>query len=358
MDKDLVLVLLVNMVFTIPWGLIQPFISPYFFDLTQGDYFLTGLLNGIPALTMVVSVFAFGWVVDKIGSKIVMMTGFLLFIVLFITLLLITDPFLFFIDYIVLYSLLSCFNPAVLKYTSLLQSKMNIFGALAASTSFGYFLGSYVGGYLFEMFDMNLLYLLGLFVCILGFFLVFFVTDRRSGNDNSESNLTSINPSELNSQNVFSFLFNSRVLLVLFVIGLIQSLQGSFAGMFFSVYFIKELGAPASLLGLVYGIATLSGTFASHYAGKIGEKYGYKPVLFILYVGYLLIWITIFFSVDNYILPAIAYTLPIYMGMMVTGPVLISRHVPEMKRGTFMGIFTGILNFGFGHLDLLFSGVV
>ncbi|MHA2167301.1 MAG: MFS transporter, partial [Candidatus Hodarchaeales archaeon] len=141
-DRNIVLILSINMVFTIPWGLIQPFIGPYFFELTQGDFYLTGLLNGIPLLTMVGSVFIFGWIVDKIGSKIVMMAGFVVFIILFISLLLITDPFLFFIDYIVLNSFLSCFNPAVMKYTSLIRSKVNLFGTLAASTSFGYFLGS------------------------------------------------------------------------------------------------------------------------------------------------------------------------------------------------------------------------
>jgi DHA1 family multidrug resistance protein-like MFS transporter len=348
LDRDIVLILLINMVFTIPWGLIQPFISPYFYDLTQGDFFLTGLLNGIPLLTMVVSVFVFGWLVDKIGSKIVMMAGFIIFVTLFITLLFITDPFLFFLDYIILNSLLSCFNPAVLKYTSLLETKINIFGALAASTSFGYFLGSYVGGNLFDIFGMDLLYFLGLIICILGFILVFFINDLQTKKGNQVPNPSSMNPKNPNSQNIFSILFNSKILLVLFVIAVVQSLQASFGGMFFSVYFISELGAPASLLGLVFGIATLSGTFASHYAGKIGEKRGYKPILFLSYVGYFLVWISIYFSVDNYLLPAIAYSLPIYMGLMVTGPVLITRHVPEMKRGTFMGILSGTQNLGFG----------
>ena len=99
LEKNVVLILLINMVFTIPWGLIQPFIGPYFFDLTQGDYYLTGLLNGIPLLTMVVSVFIFGWLVDRIGSKKIMITGFIIFIILFLSLLVIKDPFIFFIDY-------------------------------------------------------------------------------------------------------------------------------------------------------------------------------------------------------------------------------------------------------------------
>ena len=39
LDRSITLILVINMVFTIPWGLIQPFISPYFFDLTEGDFF-------------------------------------------------------------------------------------------------------------------------------------------------------------------------------------------------------------------------------------------------------------------------------------------------------------------------------
>jgi len=354
LDRNIILILAVNMVFTIPWGLIQPFIGPYFFELTQGDYYLTGLLNGIPPLTMVVSVFAFGWLVDRIGSKKILLAAFIIFIILFITLLVITDPVLFFIDYVVLYSLLSCFNPAVLKYTSLLKNNFNVFGALAASTSFGYFLGSYVGGNFYDIFGMDLLYFLGFLICILGFILVTRVTDLKTS-DPTPSPTTS-NPTSSNSQGIFSILINSRILIVLFVISLIQSFQGSFGGMFFSVYFISELGAPASLLGLVFGIATLSGTFASHYAGKIGETRGYKPILLLCYVGYLLIWVTIFSSLNNYIVPAFAYMLPIYIGLMVTGPVLITKHVPETKRGTFMGIFSSSQNLGFG-LGTIFGGV-
>lgn len=355
MDRSITLILVINMVFTIPWGLIQPFISPYFFDLTEGDFFLTGLLNGIPLLTMVGSVFVFGRIVDRIGSKVIMLVGFLIFIVLFITLLLITDPLIFFIDYVILYSLLSCFNPAVLKYTSLLKSKMNLFGALAASTSFGYFLGSYVGGNLLEEFGMELLYFLGLFVCILGVFFVLVIKDLKTVD--SEPEINSSNQNNNNSHSVLSILLNSRILQILFIISLIQALQGSFGGMLFSVYFTKELMAPASLLGLVFGIATLLGTGASYFAGILGEKRGYKPILLICFIGYFIIWITIFFSVDNYFPPALAYTLPIYIGLLVTGPVLISNNVPEKKRGTFMGIFSSSQNLGFA-LGTILGGYI
>jgi MFS family permease len=352
-EKNVILILLINMVFTIPWGLIQPFIGPYFFELTQGNFYLTGLLNGIPLLTMVVSVFFFGWIVDKIGSKIVMLAGFAVFIVLFITLLFITDPFLFFIDYIVLNSLLSCFNPAVMKYTSLLKNQVNIFGTLAASTSFGYFLGSYVGGNLFDIFGMEILYSLGLLICILGFILVLFIKSLHANGEIKYQNPSLKNLPTSNPQSFLSILFKSRILVILFLIAIFQAFQAAFAGSFFSVYFISELGAPASLLGSVFGIATLSGTFASHYAGKIGGKHGYKSILFISYIGYLLIWVTVYLSVNSYLLPAIAYLFPIYIGMLVTGPVVITRHVPESKRGTFMGMLNASQNLGYGMGTIL-----
>ena len=354
LNKNIVLILLVNMVFTIPWGLIQPFIGPYFFELTEGDYYLTGLLNGIPTLTMVVSVFIFGWMVDKIGSKKIMIIGFSIFIILFLSLLIITDPVLFFIDYIVLNSLLSCFYPAVLKFTSLLESKVNIFGSLAASTSFGYFLGCYVGGNLLDLFSMDLLYFLGLLTCIIGFFLVLLVNDPKVGDSEAIPDFS--NSNNPNPQNLFSILFNSKILIVLFLISIFQSFQSSFSGMFFSVYFISELGAPASLLGLVFGIATLLGTFASHYAGKFGDRFGYKPILFICYVGTLLVWLVIYFSVNDHVLPALVYTIPIYIGLLVTAPAIITKHVPERKRGTFMGISSSSQNFGYG-LGTILGGV-
>ena len=44
--------------------------------------------------------------------------------------------------------------------------------------------------------------------------------------------------------------------------------------MFVTVYFIDELRTPALLIGIIFGIVTLSGTVASHFAGKIGvSKY-------------------------------------------------------------------------------------
>lgn len=349
LNSDVINVLLAIMIFNIPWGLIQPFISPYFFDLTQGDYFLTGLLNGIPFLTMVVSVFFFGWVVDKIGSKIVMILAFILFIILLITLLLISDPKIFFLDYIIINGLLACFSPAVLKYASLVKTEINIFGALGAAISFGYFIGSYIGGILYDIFGMGILYLLGLVTCFIGLILTIHMRNIRQSEENMGTNPESnINEPSNSSQNLLSTLINSKLVLVIFIIAIIQTFQGSFSGMFVSVYLISELEAPSFVLGLSYGIATLSGTFAAHYTGKLGSKYGYKTIFLICYSGYLLVWTVFFYSTDNYLLPALSYTLPIFVGLMVAGPAIVSKYIQENQRGTAMGIFSACQYLGLG----------
>jgi MFS family permease len=349
LNSDVINVLLAIMIFNIPWGLIQPFISPFFFDLTQGDYFLTGLLNGIPFITMVVSVFIFGWVVDKVGSKIVMNLGFFLFIILFITLLLISNQYLFFLDYVVINGLLACFSPAVLKYASLVKTEINIFGALGGAISFGYFIGSFIGGILYDILGMQILYFLGLGSCVLGLILTLRMRNiLQSEENNILGNSSHIYASSNPSQSLGSILINSKLVITILIIALIQTFQGSFSGMFVSVYLISELEAPSYIIGLSYGIATLSGTFTAQYAGKYGAKFGYKAILLICFAGYLLVWIVFFNSIDNYLLPAISYTIPIFVGLMVAGPAIISHYIKENQRGTVMGMFSACQYLGLG----------
>ncbi|MFX0152662.1 MAG: MFS transporter [Candidatus Hodarchaeota archaeon] len=343
LDRNVIAILLVNLIWTIPWGLSQPFISPYFFELSKGDYFLTGLLNGLPYVTMIVSIFIWGTLVDRIGSKIVMLTGFLIFLVLFLTLIVITDPFLFFLDYVIINSLLACFGPAVLKYASL-TGKKDIFGALAASTSLGYFFGSVLAGFMFEPLGMNTLFLIALGVCILGFIITSFTQDlRESPQETTGSSSNPVNPT---SSTIITTLFKSKVLIVIFVIAILSNFQGAISGTFITVYFLDELGAPAVLIGIIFGIITLSGTVASHFAGKIGEKRGFKEIMFICYLATLLVWGSFIISPDNYMLPAISYTLPTYVGLIVAGPALVADNITESRRGAFMGIFGACQYFG------------
>lgn len=359
LDRNVISVLLVNLIWTIPWGLVQPFISPYFFELSNGDYVLTGLLNGLPYCSMVFSVFLFGWIVDKIGSKNVMISGFLFFLVLFLTLLIITDPFLFFIDYIVIMSLLACFNPAVLKYASLTDKK-DIFGSLMASTSLGYFFGTIVSGFLFEPLGMSTLFFLALTACLVGLILTLFSHDLRPTLQREELTKDSSQLNSANSPNIISILMDSKILIAVFIVAILHSFQSGFSGMFITVYFINELQAPALLIGVVFGIATLTGTAASHYSGKIGEKRGYKEILLLCYLGYFCVWGGFIISTDNYFLPAILYMLPVYVGLFIAGPALVANHVSESKRGTVMGILGASQNFGFAVGTILggvFAGV-
>ncbi|MHA2298980.1 MAG: MFS transporter [Candidatus Hodarchaeales archaeon] len=359
-DRDVATVLVINCLFTIPWGLIQPFLSPYFFELSKGDYFLTGLLNGLPFFTMVFSVFIFGWIVDKIGSKKVLVTSFIIFTFLFLTLIFITDPVLFFLDYVVMYSLLACFNPAVLKYASLTKKK-DIFGSMAAATSLGYFIGAVASGWVYESIGMTTLFYMSIIFCIVGLFLALIAHDLRQSDQNPAIELSPVvNPENTSSTSTFAILVSSRVLLVLFIICLIHGFQGTFGGMFVSIYFLDELNTPAPLIGLVFGAATLAGTVVSHYVGKIGEKRGFKEILIVSYAAYFFVWISFFIFTSDYLIPALFYTIPIYVGIMVAGPAIVADRVSESKRGTFMGILGAFQNLGFAGGTImggLFGGI-
>jgi DHA1 family multidrug resistance protein-like MFS transporter len=263
------------------------------------------------------------------------------------------NPLLFFLDYVFLNSLLACFSPAVWKYASL-TNKDHIFGSMGATTSLGYFFGAILSGFLFESLGMNTLFFLSLAACFLGLVITLFSHDLRqsspiTGHESSNSSLQN----KTTATNFLTLLFSSKILIVLFVIAIIQNFQGTFAGMFVTIYFLDELNTPPVLIGLVFGIATLAGAVASHYFGKIGEKRGYKELLVICYIGYLLVWISFIISVTDYLLPAVAYTLPIYVALFIAGPALVAKHIPEEKRGTFMGVFGASQNIGFAAGTIL-----
>ncbi|MFW9997600.1 MAG: MFS transporter [Candidatus Odinarchaeota archaeon] len=347
-DRNVAAILLVNLIWTIPWGLIQPFLSPYFFELSNGDYFLTGLLNGIPFGTMIVSVFAFGWIVDKIGSKTVMIAGFITFIVLFITLIFIKDPVLFFLDYVLMNSLLGGFNPAVWKYASL-TNKKDIFGSMGAFISLGYFLGAVLSGWIYDAAGMIALFFLSLVVCMIGLFITLISYDLRQSDQellaSNSSNHSTVNLDKSPSPSSITILFSSKILVVLFVISIIHNFQGAFAGLFTSIYFLEELDTPAGLIGIVFGAATLAGTVASHYVGKIGKNRGYKNILIGSYIAYFLVWSAFIVSMD-YVFPALFYVIPVYVGLFVAAPAMVADSVPESKRGTLMGVLGASQNLG------------
>ncbi|UCE12552.1 MAG: MFS transporter [Candidatus Heimdallarchaeota archaeon] len=352
LDQDVVSVLAVNFLWMIPWGLIQPFLSPYFFKLSNNDYFLTGLFNGIPFATMIFSVFIFGWIVDLVGSKKTMIVAFILFILCFLSLMLITDPILFFVDYVISYSLLACFNPAIMKYASL-TSKEDIFGSMGAVASLGYFFGSIVSGTIYDTVGMGFLFLISVGICVIGLISVIISKDLRHSNKellNQETSDRNQNRSFSNSSDILRY---SPVIIILFIIAVLQNFMGSFSGQFITIYFLEELKSPSLLVGVVFGGATLAGTFASHYTGKIGKTHGFKNILILCYLAYFVVWVGFFFVTDNYIIPALLYMLPIYVGLFVAGPTIVSERVGESRRGTWMGYFSACQSFGFATGTIL-----
>jgi MFS family permease len=138
----------------------------------------------------------------------------------------------------------------------------------------------------------------------------------------------------------------SKNINVLFFLTIIYSIHANFGYAYTSIYLLEELYAPPSIFGIVLGFTTLSGTIASHYTGKYGEKNGYKKILLVCFTGSLLICIGFFISTD-FLLPSLLYTLPIYVGLLVAGPALVTEHITESRRGFFMGIFAASQNLGF-----------
>ncbi|MHA1167859.1 MAG: MFS transporter [Candidatus Hodarchaeales archaeon] len=357
LDPLVIIILAIYFMWHIAAGLIQPFINPYFFELSEGNFFLTGLLNGIPFFSMVFSVFIFGSIVDRIGSKKVILFGFVCYLVQIMLLIFIHDALLFFIIYVLMSSLTACFIPAVQKYASL--TREDVFGLMAAIASLGYFFGSVSGGLLYDL-GITVLFMFAIISCIAGVVLTILAKDIRKSNsqrlsgEEKESSGSSEELSDNEDKYLTEFMNPSShsnpytgILIVLFMIAIISSFQAAFSGQFITVYLLEELEAESSIVGFIFGGATLMGFFTSHYVGVYGKKTGkFKPILVLCFASYAFVWISYVITVDILIL-SIIYTLPVYVGLFVAAPTIITLKVSEDRRGTYLGIFTAFQYAGF-----------
>lgn len=109
-----------------------------------------------------------------------------------------------------------------------------------AAISFGYFIGSYIGGILYDIFGIKILYLLGLGTCIIGLILTIRMRNIRQSEENVKENLESnINDLTPSSHNLISTLKDSKLVVIIFIIAIIQTFQASFSGIFGSYSLIQ-----------------------------------------------------------------------------------------------------------------------
>ena len=170
-----IILLLVNAFWFINLSFMSMFVGLHFFQLSEGDYILTGFLMGIPYLTMTISSFIFGKLADVRGERIILIVAFSAVIISDFVYYLITDSITFFIVYILFNLPFAAYQPALNRFCSRIVKDRDIFGRLTAFTSIGSLIGTISAGFIFDRYGMYPIFILGLISGLIGFFGVLFM---------------------------------------------------------------------------------------------------------------------------------------------------------------------------------------
>ena len=374
---------------TITWyanfGIINSYVYIHFFTLSKKDYMMTGLLSGIPYILIVGTTFFFGWLSDKKGEIIVLFISFISLVTSNLVYSMIDDSLMFLLAFLFFNLLMSSYGPALQRIASRVAVKRDIFGKIGATSSLGYLIGSISGGILFDLIGMNSLFITGAFfgmIGIGGLVLLKHFTGKNLQVDDTSKKMTSqgafskkvlvspdrailedeqtndhVEETNLNvekntgtkKKNSLKLVFRKILIynvVSCYLVLLIFYFGNSLSSSFVSIYLIDELHFPASVWGVINGIATILGMMISYLFGKyLSGKF--KLIMGYSILMYVVVYIAFVISKDGLIL-AIFYSLPAYAGIIVAVPTLIASHVEEDVRGTAMGIASAIQSFSIG----------
>lgn len=349
------LLLLANIFWYANLGFINTFIGIYYFSLSDGNYLLTGFLIGIPALSLVISSFIFGNLADLIGEKKVITFAFAALVISDISYYLIEDSVTFFFAYIFFNFLLASFGPSMNRLASRsVKQGEDIFGIMGAISSFGYFIGTVIGGFLYDQLEMSTIFLLALFSASYGLFTITRLKESNTTVDHVNSESMPKESNKIFNKETLKLICSKNVI-AMFMIGFILYLGANLSGPFFYIYLNTELGMKGWLWGLMNGFATLLGMFSAWGIGKYLHTNFRIPTLYSI-IGYFIVYL-VFWLTNDILLLFLVYAIPAYAGLMVSAPALVAASVPEKVRGTAMGLLIALQNLGLGF-GAIFGGII
>ncbi len=276
----------------------------------ETQFFLIGLVGGLPILVGISSLYLWGALSDRWQQrKPFMIIGFAAMTLAFIAYLFVRDT----IGFLLVTCLANLFGmtavPMANTYlTEVQKQKGGAVGLLLATNSFGWAFGAFGGAILFDMIQMSGLFALGaVFYCVGGIIVGVFVREvpyqelKSTDSEDSSNPPTQENPFQL----PIRFLFILALTMGLSNIGV-----NAFSH-FFGIFLISEIGGTPGLVGLANGFAALLGLVFTLAAGYSSDRIGRKPILLVGLLGYTIFMGIYFFIVDP-LIATVLWVIPLY----------------------------------------------
>lgn len=328
-----------------PLAITSPFISLYYFDLSGGSFWGSGLIIAIPYLFLIFSSGFFGKLSDKIGSKNLVLVSLSFLMLSFLSYYVIDENhLLFFLAYIGFNIMISAFTPAFNRVVSFQEAKKraNTFGKLGMWASAGFLCGSLLTAGIIDYLEFRVLFLLAAAFAFVTFLVALRLNDNYSTTNNITDQTTSSNLNMIKNEKKFNFL---KPIMILLLIVLFTNVTNSLYFGFFAIFVEKELGLERSSIALVNTLATLIGVFTTYAVGRLAERYRKKNLILIALAFYFLLPFCTFLlsnsinSLNSHLI-LLLYSIPLYSVLFVIVPVFIAENTPESRRGQAMGLYT------------------
>ena len=154
---------------------------------------------------------------------------------------------------------------------------------------------------------------------------------------------------------VRSLLIGNRTFLFLCMVGLIG--EACFASLALVPNYAKELGASELEIGFLLTAYSLAFVILQTFIGMLSDRIGRKPVLLLGALGGAIAFYTFALTDSVYHLILIMIVLGITLGSVYTiSTTAASDLIPSAERGTLLGTFDAIIDFGF-IIGPLYSGL-
>jgi MFS family permease len=282
-----------------------------FAGIGETAFLLIGLIGGLPILVGLAGIYLWGSLSDRWHRRLpFIILGFLAQAVSFFLYIFILDSLTFLIVTCAAYLFSLATVPMGNAYlTEARTFKGGAVGLLLATSSIGWSVGAFAGGFLFAMIGMAGLFFLGGIALVSAAVIILVFVQEIPQNKidvfpqmNEPTSDTSSNP---------WWKPQLWILLILAVAVASGSLGVNAFAYFFGVYLVSEIGGTPLMVGIANGFASLFGLGVTLAAGHGSDRIGRKPIILLGFGGYGLFMLVYLFVFNPWI-AMLLWFIPLY----------------------------------------------
>ena len=329
-----------------PTGIIWAFLPIHLRSL-HASYFLISLVSLIPAVETIAFSPFWGGILDKTGKgHNILLLSFIAQAVGFSIFPLLNNP----EGFVVVVSLIGLFSSSFIPVYAAMATVASpqygrAIGRFWVAASLGYASVTLLGGFLYQYFQVNYLFLLGALYAFSCCLVILF----------APSNALTLTKS-LERPRGYWGLLRQRNIALLCLLSVAVLVSASAFNSFFTVYLVNILNGSKLVAGSAATATTILGALAYRYVGPLNDKIGRKPVFLMGAAGYAAYY-TILYFVTNIAIVTVLWVLPIYPLAQSASAALMSDYTSTADRGKGLGLLESALSLG-GGLGPLAGGLI